>query len=171
MSLPSSEPLKPLLNLVERCHTILADAFPHEGTKAIGGSRMFLRGPLMITLKDCVMEIIKEMRDQAVIEGSSNLVVVWVEVTKLLVRIEDQSIKRKTEEIDKAAILLYLVNGTTWNYLCGQVTAEPPHNPQYVRIESMSQLLKRCGWCYKNEKDNDPTRLVQRLYAELKACS
>jgi hypothetical protein len=167
MSRQHAEQLKSLFDSLERCHTVLADAFPHEGLKAIGGSRVFLRDPLMAILKKCANAIAKE---PAVSEIGSDASALWVEVAELLTRIERQDLNKKIEdEVNHAAILLYLANGITWNCLRESVVDEPPHNPQYVRIEPLLPLLKRCGW--KNEAEGITSKqIVQQLQAELKTC-
>ncbi|MEI6074621.1 MAG: hypothetical protein WCS94_03550 [Verrucomicrobiota bacterium] len=165
-----AEQLKSLFDSLERCHTVLADAFPHEGLKAIGGSRVFLRDPLMTILKKCANAIAKELKDPAVGEVESDASALWVEFAELLTRIEWQDLKIKSEdEVNHAATLLYLANGVTWNCLRESVVDEPPHNPQYVRIEPLLPLLKRCG--RKNEAEGITSKqIVQQLQAELKTC-
>jgi hypothetical protein len=165
------EQLESLFDLLERCHTILTDAFPHEGLKKIGGSRIALRGPLMVILKKCVKEIVKELKKSSVDEPGGEVAALWVEVTELLTRIERQDLNKKSEdEINKAATLLYLANGVTWNDLRELVSYEPLHNPQYVRVEPLLPLLKRCGCESDDETHITPKQMVRRIQAELRAC-
>jgi len=171
MNEPNSEQLKTLFESLERCHTIMADAFPHEGLKAIGGSRIFLRDPLMEVLKKCVKEVMTELRQPAVDKVRNEVATLWAEVAGLLTRIEGQDLnKKKADEINKAATLLYLANGITWNCLREFASGEPPHNTQYVRVEPMLPLLKRCGWQSEDGKNIAINQIVQRLQAELRAC-
>lgn len=131
---------------------------------------MFLRGPLLVCLKDVVKEVMKEMKSSAVRVDLSDPTALWIEVNDLLARIESKGSKQNAEDMDKAATLLYLANGTTWNWFHGLLADEPSHNAQYVRVEPMLPLLRRCGWESKDETNADPKQLVKRLRAELKTC-
>lgn len=164
-----TEQLEPLFDSLERCQTILSDAFPHEGLKAIGGSRIFLRDPFLATLKKCVKGVAGELKAASLGEAVSDVSALWAEVAELLRRIERQDLSKKSaDEINKAITLMYLANGATWNYLRGVLMEEPSHNPQYVRIEPLLPLLKRCGW--EDKADSTPQQIIQRLEAKLKAC-
>ena len=156
--------------MVERCHTILADIFPHEGTKKIGGSRVFIRVPLLVVLKDSVKAIRNELGNWADVEARNDIALLWAEVVELLARLEKEGCDGNAQKIDEAVTLLYLASGATWNYLRAFTTDEPPHNPQYVRVEPMLPLLKRCGHESKIESGIEPKQLVERLRTELNVC-
>lgn len=166
----NAERLTPLFDLLERCHTILTDAFPHEGLRKIGGSRIALRGPLMTVLKKSVKEVTTKLSKPVDDEVWRDVATLWGEVTELLTRIERQDLNKESgDEINKAATLLYLANGVTWNCLRGLLADEPPHNPQYVRIEPLFPLLKRCGWESEDEINIVPKQMIQRLQTELRS--
>jgi hypothetical protein len=132
------EQFNQIFNLLERCHTILADVFPHEGLRKVGGSQIFLREPLLGILNKCVKEIVKELRNPIIGSVQNDLGSLWSEVVELLSRIENQNLNNKSaDEINNAAILLYLASGATWNLLRALAAEEPLHNQQYVRIEPL----------------------------------
>jgi len=166
----SAEELKAAFDLVERYHTGLTDFFPHEGVKTIGGSRMFISGPFFVVLKECVSDLRSALRKWSDVEARNVLDLLLAEAVDLLVRIEKEGRQGDPQRIDEAATLLYLANGTAWNYLREFATDEPPHNPQYVRVEPMLPLLKRCGRESNVESNADPRQLTQRLRVELSAC-
>lgn len=161
--------LETAFDLIERCHTALADIFPHEGTKAVGGSRIFIGTALLPVLKSCFSSIRDQLREWGGVDAWDQIDALLVSAGALVTRLEREGREGNAEQIDEAAMLLYLANGTIWNYLRGFVADEPPHNPQYVRVEPMGPLLKRCGREI-GKGDGDPKRMVQELGLELSAC-
>src|ERR1043166_1612170 len=155
------EILKPALELLERCHTALSDVFPHEGTRAIGGSRIFIGTALFPVLKDGIRNIRKHLKKWTNFEARNEIDPILAAAGDLLIRIGRQGRQGDAQRIDKSVRLLYLANGTIWNYLCGFAVDAPPHNPQYVRIEPMKVLLKRCGRGNMTEGDVDPKSVLQ----------
>ncbi len=161
--------LESIFDQLERCHTGLADLFPHEGTRAIGGSSIFIGTALFPALKSCFKSIRGELRKWTNLEARKELEPLLAAAEELLLRME-KGRKQDAELINKAAMLLYLANGTLWNYLRGFVHYEPPHDARYVRVEPMGPLLRRCGRETDREDRVDPKQVVQQICAELDAC-
>jgi hypothetical protein len=161
--------MKNLFSLVERCHIGLTDLFPHEVTKALGGTRTILRTPLLGALKLCIQDVRQELMNLPDADARNELASLWTEAANLLARMEKERDRSDADaRIDNAATLLYLASGTTWNYLRELAPGESSHNPQYVTVEPILPLLKRCG--RENAAETDPKQLAQRLIVELNAC-
>jgi hypothetical protein len=163
------EGLETAFDLIERCHTALADIFPHQGTKAIGGSRIFIGTSVFPVLERCFRGIRDQVQKWGRVETRDQIDTLLAAAEALVTRLEREGRHGNAEQIDEATILLYLANGTMWNYLRVFAVGEPPHNPQYVRVEPMEPLLKRCGR-ESAKGDVDPKRMVQKLGLELSAC-
>lgn len=164
-----SEQLKSLFDSLERCHTVLADIFPHEGLRRIGGSHVFFRGPLLITLKECIEQILGKLKKLNSEEIRCELIELWIEIGKLVLRIQQAGHSEDSaDRINEAAILLYLANGVTWNLLREIQMHELPHNPQYVKIEELNPLLRRCGWRFGG--DVTTKEVIGLLQIQLKTC-
>ena len=170
-----NEQVAVVLEQLERCHTAMGDFFPHAGLLEVGGSKALLSMSIMPVLQDCttrVRESLLCLHESPPEMGSAKLQMLdlWSSVIGLLKRLRRVGSEREAAEVNEAATLLYLACGTSWNYLCGLAPGEPPHNPQYVTVEPMLPLLKRCGRKSRAETDVDPRQLAQRLTVELDAC-
>lgn len=171
----ANEQIRVAFEEVERCHTLLADFFPHAGMLELGGSKSLLGTRLMPVLQDCAIRV----RDALLRLDESppdarivklHLLEVWLSMIGLLERLSKSNSKHEAAEVNNAARLLYLASGTSWNYLRGLAPGEPPHNPQYIRVEPMLPLLKRCGRESEEKADVAPKQLAQRLAVELNDC-
>lgn len=143
MSTNSSE----IFDLIERCHTILADLFPHEGLLAIGGSRVFVRTNLFVVLKKCIGDIRGSL---AKTDPAGIVALFWNRAADLVDKMEKKNTEENSNDINEAARLLYFGSGLTWNFLRQQVPGDISHNANYVRVETVRELLARCG---QNDQD------------------
>lgn len=164
-----------VLEQLERCHTALADFFPHAGLLEIGGSKSLLGSRLMPVIRDCVTRVCQSLsllheNSPEVFSAKQQLSELWSSGLALLERLNKTDTKVAASEVNEAARLLYLVSGTTWHYLCGLTPDVPAHNPQYVQIEPMRPLLQRCGYDGRLTSDNNLKQLVQLLRTKLDAC-
>lgn len=165
------ESMKNLFSSVEHCHIGLTDLFPHEITKALGGTRTILRISLLGAFKPCIQDGRQELMNLPDADARNELTALWSEVANLLARMEKVSRRSDANpRIDNAATLLYLASGTTGNYLRTLAPSESSHNPEHVSVEPMLPLLKRCGCASTAESESDPRPLAKRLAAERRAC-
>lgn len=165
-----NEDTKLLFELVERCHTGLGNAFPHEGLEKIGGSRIFMRGNMLPILRECFDNILVELHKTAVGIEWLYLIQLRIEMGALLLRVEKRNQPKYEKEISLATRFLYLANGLTWHRMCQIVDQIPPHNPQYDRVEPILPLLLRCGWKGETVNNGDPKILVKELASDLRKC-
>jgi hypothetical protein len=159
--------LEKVFDSVERCHTILNDLFPHEGTRAVGGSRIFIGTPLFAVLKSCIRDIRKHLQKCGHFQLQNELILLWSGAEDLVVRIEQEGRHGDMEQINGAAIILYLACGTTWNVLQLQTNKVPPHNKNYVRVEPMAQLFIRCEYKRRIQEPVDFQVVVGYLTDEI----
>ena len=170
-----TEQITPVLEQLERCHTAMADFFPHAGLLEIGGSKSLLGSRLMPVIRECATSVCQSLSrlpetSPEVLSAKLQLSELWSSVLGLLERLDKADSKFGASEVNEAARLLYLTSGTTWHYLCGLTPDEPLHNPQYVKIEPMLPLLKRCGREANLTAETNPKQLVDLLHAQINAC-
>ena len=167
--MPDQEQLKTTLILIERCHTVLADLFPHEGAKVVGGSRNFIGTGLFVVLKKCIKDIQGELRKCSNSKSLNDIISLWNEIENLVIRIEKRGRHGNEELINDSAILLYFACGVSWNLLCEKSVDSPPHDNKYVRVEPIAPLMKICGREITNQMPVDLQILVGQILTEMKA--
>jgi hypothetical protein len=151
----------PALVLLERTHTLLADLFPHEGLRAIGGSRVFVGSPVLPLVRNCFRDVLAELARSGPAPQAAAVVPLLAEAVRLLERIEKRAPHSDERSINNAAMLLYLASGLSWNFLRRSLAGPAPHSPDYVNVEPVSALLALCG---RQAAADQGTRLEGSLY-------
>jgi hypothetical protein len=159
--------LSQALTLLERAHTILSDMFPHEGLRAIGGSRRFIGSPVLPLVRGCFGDVLAELVRLGPPQEAAFVVPLLTEAVRLVGRMERETSSGDEQAVNNAATLLYLASGLSWNYL-RRVSARPaPHNTDYVRVESVPVLLGLCGRQAADEHSTKQEDLLGEIGAEI----